>query len=414
MKYLGFMVFWIVLASRSKEPGIFHALIPLALISVLVVPIAKLKEKWKENKRFRLAGLIGGGSLGVVFLGGWAFLVISRFSDVRGMFHHALTQSRVLGGYFARVLLPSDLCGDHHISWTKSWSDGPAFVGLALVIVIALIILNFVIRHRSWFAVLCGLALFHLYLRFGYSVDELMVEYRMSPAMPWIGLFLALGITRLCELKPSLPPGVRPAAFAALSVFYIVTSAARSHTWRDEGMLTLDVIEQYPENLRAWSIYLGKLSERGDYEDIVKLRNLPQDVFQKLFPRGFDRDKRQFTGEKAYRNYIACQYPLIKWLVHHRGLVHQGELDEAMRRADMLLGNVLEKAPSKNAKATFTILLAKLLVHAAKGEDQKIDEALTTMVSHDDDPEKIRGYLAEEVRNLPQMIVASNCEEQGE
>lgn len=183
-------------------------MIPLALISVLVVPIAKLKEKWKENKRFRLAGLIGGGSLGVVFLGGWAFLVISRFSDVRGMFHHALTQSRVLGGYFARVLLPSDLCGDHHISWTKSWSDGPAFVGLALVIVIviviasasALIILNFVIRHRSWFAVLCGLALFHLYLRFGYSVDELMVEYRMSLAMPWNGLFLALGITRLCEL----------------------------------------------------------------------------------------------------------------------------------------------------------------------------------------------------------------------
>ena len=85
-----------------------------------------------------------------------------------------------------------------------------------------------------------------------------------------------------------------------------------------------------------------------------------------------------------------------------------------MRRADMLLVNVLEKAPSKNAKATFTILLAKLLVHAAKGEDQKIDETLTTMVSHDDDAEKIRGYLAEEVRNLPQMIVASNCEEQGE
>jgi hypothetical protein len=273
-KYLGFMALGIWLASHSKEPGIFHALIPLALISVLVVPIAELKKNWKENKRFRLAGLIGGGSLGVVFLGGWAFLAISRFSDVRGMFHHALTQSRVLGGYFARVLLPSDLFSDHHIPWTKSWSDGPALVGLALVIASAVIILNFVIRHRSWFAVLCGLALFYLCLRFGYSVDELMVDFRMYPAMPWIGLFLALGITRLCELKPSLPPGVRPAAFAALSVFYI-TSAARSRTWRDEGILTLDVIEQYPENLRAWSIYLGKLSEREDYEDLAKLRNLP-------------------------------------------------------------------------------------------------------------------------------------------
>ena len=216
------------------------------------------------------------------------------------MFHHALTQSRVLGGYFTRVLLPSDLFSDDHIPWTKSWSDGPALVGLALVIASALIILNFVIRHRSWFAVLCGLALFHLCFRLGYSVDELMVECRMYPAMPWIGLSLALGIIRLCELKPSFPPVQRPARFAALSVLYIVTSAARSHTWRDGGMLTLDVIEQYPENLRVWSIYLGKLSERGDHEDLAKLRNLPQDVFQKLFPRGFDRDKRQFTGENTY------------------------------------------------------------------------------------------------------------------
>ena len=48
----------------------------------------------------------------------------------------------------------------------------------------------------------------------------------------------------------------------------------------------------------------------------------------------------------------------------------------------MLLVNVLEKAPSKNAKVTFTILLAKLLVNAAKGEDQKIDETLTAVVSH--------------------------------
>ena len=224
---LGLMVLAIWLASHAKEPGIFHALIPLILLSVLVVPFAGLREKWKENKRFRLASLIGGGGVGVIFIGGWVLLAYVRLSDTERTFHYALTQSRVIGGYFWRVLVPSDLCSDHHIVWAKSWSYGPALVGLALVIASTLIVLNFACRHRSWFAVLCGLVLFHLYLRFGYSVDELMVEYRMYPSMPWIGLLLALGITRLCELKRSLPPVVRPAAFAALSARYIVTSAAR-------------------------------------------------------------------------------------------------------------------------------------------------------------------------------------------
>ena len=405
---LGFIALGIWLASHAKEPGIFHALIPLCLIAVLVVPIAGLKEKWKENKRFRLAGLIGGGGLGAVFVGGWAILAFGRFSDIERTFHYALTQSRVLGGYFARVLLPSDLSSDHHIPWTKSWSDGPALVGLALVIASTLIILNFVIRHRSWFAVLCGLALFHLYLRFGYSVDELMVEYRMYPAMPWIGLLLALGVTGLCELKPSLPPWVRPAAFAALSALYIVTSAARSHTWRDEGVLSANVIEQYPGNLRAWSIYLSELSQRGDYEDLSKMRDLPQQVFQQLFPPGFDRDERQFTPEKTYRNYLACQYPLIN------ALVHQGDLDEAQRRADILLVDVLEKAPSKNAKATFTALLAKLLVHAARGEDEKVDATLTAVEAHYDEVDKMRAYLADEVRELPKRVVAMTPDESGD
>ena len=114
-------------------------------------------------------------------------VAFGRFSDTERAFHYALTQSRVLGVYFWRVLVPSDLCSDHHIAWTKSWSDGPALVGLALVIAITLIVLNFACRHRSWFAVLCGLVLFHLYLRFGYSVDELMVESHVSVhAMDWL------------------------------------------------------------------------------------------------------------------------------------------------------------------------------------------------------------------------------------
>ena len=63
----------------------------------------------------------------------------------------------------------------------------------------------------------------------------------------------------------------------------------------------------------------------------------------------------------------------------------------------MLLVNILEKAPPKNARPTFTVLLVKLLVHAARGENEQIDETLAAVASHYDETETIRGCLAGEV-----------------
>ena len=92
-------------------------------------------------------------------------------------------------------------------------------------------------------------------------------------------------------------------------------------------------------------------------------------------------------------------------------LVHQGELDEAQRRADIILVDVLEKAPSKNAKAIFIALWSKFVVHSARGEHDKIEESLAAVASHCDEVDKMRSYLAEEVRDLPKSIAANTPEE---
>ncbi len=241
-----------------------------------------------------------------------------------------------------------------------------------------------------------AIAFFQLVIRYAYTVDELMVEYRVYPAMPWLGLLMALGVILFWEKWAASWPRLKLAILGSLACFCVILSAARSWTWADEDRLVRDVIRQYPGNLRAWSIHLSHLAERGEYERLAELRNLPQHIAMSLISgRGEERSGRRFTGEKTYKNYVACQYPLIK------ALVQIGEVDEALRRSDILLVDVLSKSPTKNHKSVFTVLLAKLLCHAARGEQAVIDRTIADMMPHYDDEWKLRESLAIEASRLP-------------
>ncbi len=397
-RLLGWMALWVLLASHAKEPGFVHAAISLGMLGALVVSWASLKRSFLENKQARLMTLAGGGGVAIIVFGGWLMAGFSRFSEVERTLDYFLTQARVLGGYFLRMVYPVNLSSDHHVPWTTSAADLPALGGLLFVVLSTATVLFFVIRKRSWMAVLCGLILFHLYVRFLYSVDELMVEYRTYPSLPWFGLLVAWAVGRVVACKLDGYRVVRPAFLAAVTVVLVSLSVARSRVWETEMSISGNVLEQYPDNLRAWSIYLGELSERGDYETLASLRNMPNQVFNELFPPGFEKENRQFTQAKTYHNYIACQYPILK------GMVHVGEVDEALKRSDALLVNVLRAAPDKNAKATFTILLAKLLAHRARGEDDKVEETLDAVANHYDEREKILGYLRTEADALPKQL----------
>jgi hypothetical protein len=327
-------------------------------------------------------------------------------SDLERFSHHALTQARVLFGYLWRVFLPLQLSSDHHIPWTTSWADVPAVLGLVVVVAGGLALLYLALSKRSWWAAVGGIALFHLVARFGHPVDELMVEYRMYPSMPWIALLLALGVTQLLDgYKRTELPWLRPAVLTTLVGGCIALSAMRSWTWGDEDRLVRDVIRHYPHNLRAWSIHLSHLAERGEFERLSEMRNVPQQIAMSLIPpRSGKPAVRQFTGEKTYKNYVACQYPLIK------ALVHTGQVDEAVRRADILLVDVLTKSPTKNHKSVFTALLAKLICHAAKGEDAVIDETILAVRPHYDDDAKLRHSLAVEAQSLPKFLATAAVE----
>lgn len=359
----------VLLASHAKEPGIFHALIPLFFLGALFVNWRDLKQRLAADGRLRL-GLLGvGGILATIFATSWMINAWMRLSDFDRFTNHALTQARVLFAYLGRVLFPVQLSSDHHIPWSTSWGDVPALIGLLLVVGGALALLYYSLRHRSWLAALLGMGLFHLFIRFAYPVDELMVEYRLYPAMPWFGIALALGITQLLAWRPGgISPRWETAVLGGLAALGIVLSANRARVWGNEDRLVLDVIRQYPDNLRAWGIHLSHLAACGDYEQLLRFKKLPQEVAMKLIsPEGRNWD-RQFSGEKTYVNYITCQYPLIM------GLVHTGELEEALRRTDILLVDVLKKAPTKNHVSVFTVALAKLLCHTARGESDEVEK----------------------------------------
>ncbi len=392
------------LAAHAKEPGIFHAAIPLFFIGTLVLSIAHLRKSISTNRQKRLAALVTGGCVAAVLAGGWVINAVTRISNPERFVHHALTQSRVLFGYLSRLFYPASLSSDHHIPWTTSWSDLPAVLGLIVTACGAVALLYWAIGRRSWIAALIGIALFHLLIRFAYTVDELMVEYRVYPSMPWFGLLLALGLTQLFRMRSASWEKWRPVAFSVLTITAIALSAQRSNTWSHEDRVTLDVLRQYPNNLRAWSIHLRYMGERGQYDDMVALKNLPQDVATALLAPGEENPKRRFTGEKTYNNYLACQYPLIK------ALVHTGQLDEALRRSDLLLVDVLKKAPTKNHKGVFTVALAKLLCHTARHEPEQVEATIEAIRTHYDDESELRRHLATEAAALPPSLADAGSE----
>ncbi len=395
-KFLSFLLcgFAWLLASHAKEPGFFHTGINLFFLIAFAVGVPQ--ELIKANRKLRLGVLITVGCLALFFIGNWLLPLISQMRDGSRYMDHALTQGRILPDYLWRVLLPIQLSSDHYLTWTTSFQDIRATAGLLGGTVGGLALFYFVLVKRSWLATLISLGMFHLLVRFAYVVDELMVEYRTYPAMPWFALLLAYGIVRLVQAKVAQEkrPAALKIAFTAITLLFISLSAVRSTTWSDEDRLALNVLRKYPLNLRALSIHFKHKSERGEYVELASMKDVPQAVAMEAEKLNAANPRRQYSAHKNYVNYIACQYFVLK------AMIQNGEAEEALRRSDILLVDVLKKAPTKNHVSVFTVLLAKLLCHKALGQDEMIEQTLEVVKSHYDDYEKMEKHLVNEIHTL--------------
>ncbi len=258
-------------AAISKSPGIIHAAANVVIVGLATVSFVKLRNLRLRELEPRTQ-LYFAGCTGVLAILALAFAL---FWDKHfGLFHfpknfgfHALTQGRLFWEYVARIVIPVNQAADHWVPWTLRASDPAAILGsiATFAVFAASAWLTIFTRHRL-IGMLLALALAPLAMRFGYVVGELMVEYRVYPALPWIALLMGLGLTWIWAKKQVY--GI--AAAAVVLTGFVVACQQRSYLWSDVDKLLTNNVQQYPEDVRAVSLLQLEAFKRGDYGAVMK------------------------------------------------------------------------------------------------------------------------------------------------
>ncbi len=255
-------------AAFSKEVGL-----PVAVGTATLVAFGVRRRRRDDllpsgqdtGRRGRTALLLAGVTAIVLLGAGFATRLIPQLS---GTLHgslsnprlgwHALTEARVFWRYLARVAWPAHLCSDHQIAWTISTGDTVAWVSAAAqAIVIAVALAALFQRRRPAVraaGVLAAVALLDITHRLANVSSELMVEYRMYPAMVPICLLLAWGLDGLRQLASArwaLPPALARTVLGGIAAACLLASARRTLDWRSSDTLAADIVAQYPCNARA-------------------------------------------------------------------------------------------------------------------------------------------------------------------
>jgi hypothetical protein len=263
----------VVLATFSKDPGLLHAVGNVMIVAAVFANWGRLTSCLRRpidwaNSLLAVAAFFWIGLHG--FTMWWVNRALRSFGGSGLNFgEHALTQGRVFWAYAQRVLVPVHLSVDHDIPMTRSLADWPAVVMTAgLVLLVIGVGWMMLLSRRKIVGVLAMLALAPLLLRFLYPISELMVEYRVYPAMPWIAMLAGIGLAILYRKNAQVT------RFAVLFLVAggVLGSAARSAVWQDAAVLAQDVLKQYPTNNRARNELQRLAYEAGDYETVFELR----------------------------------------------------------------------------------------------------------------------------------------------
>ena len=263
-------VVFVLGATFSKGPGLFHALMPVGAVALVFF-------QPKHVSLVRRYPWQSGGILVVVL----EFLWVVGHLDTRveGLRHwaeprfigHAYTLSRVFWEFAWRSVIPVGLSADHHIAETlvppgsPFWNIPDKGAMLAAAGFLAFAGLSGVLAWRKstrLFGVCLCLYVATILFRVLYFIPEFMPEYRIYPGLPWFCLGAAMVLAAAwragCgEISPRLP------AALVLGVFTLL-SAKRAFLWHDLDRLMADVLEQYPTQARAlWELDKRDISQEN-------------------------------------------------------------------------------------------------------------------------------------------------------
>jgi hypothetical protein len=314
-------VLWSLGAFTSYHYGFPNLAASIGLLGVIlwgVAGIGRLRA-WMAgswHKKTFLFCLIG--ILLAAILHGWADVVqnllASRYYPV---VDHWMTQGRVFWMYLWRMVIPVQLCSDHHIQWSRGFGDWVAI--LSCVSLLAGLIwatwLAFSQKTTRWIGVASLLLVAPLLMRMLHVNPEVMVEYRAYPSMPWASLLLAAGILHVSRL---ISRGQIGQTLPKLVIcVFVLLSAQRSAVWNSTEKLCRATLALYPLNNRPRvHLYAPYLTDQNR-PAVEKLHTEALQAYQQILAtketdeakaRYYDynrTDKNRFLEEVRYIDALA-------------------------------------------------------------------------------------------------------------
>ncbi|MGK0184614.1 MAG: putative membrane protein [Verrucomicrobiales bacterium] len=304
-------ILFTLFAVLSKDPGIFHVGINLALLCLVTADrewISKGKE-WAKSMSLgaRVISGLGVAAAAAWVVPKWVSIVSARVS-LYGMEYvdHILTQGRMLWGYLGRMILPMNLHVDHHIAVSRSAGDDPLAVlaTVAVVLLCGFVAFGLFRKRFRVASLLAALVLGHLVLRFAYPIYEHFVEYRAYPSLPWVGLIAGLLFGMLYSIKQ------KPAILTALAIIVLgcAFSSMRSAMWSDSGLIAANASEAYEFNNRPRCQLQVLAYQSGKFEESLQIADEIHAAYGKLI--AFNQNnpqKREFDPNRALDDLLMCE-----------------------------------------------------------------------------------------------------------
>jgi protein O-mannosyl-transferase len=371
----------VVLATISKGPGLAHA----GLSVGIALFAAMSREQWRMlvGTKWRVMGGLLLLAVGVLFFHNtlvtlYLTLQEKTFRSSRlGL--HTLTQCRVFWDYMKLLVWPDGLCSDHLVAWTWSMGDRAAWVAAAGLLMLSGGVGWLWVKRQQPVALLASLALGAICLRFLYVVSELMVEYRLYPALPYLSLLAALGLAACWRRLPQ----VTCVAGAALVVTYGVLSFKRSEDWSSMSRLCDSVLKNNRWQLRAFN---GLSTQDVRDENWQGILGRYAD-FSKRLGEVIAENKR--NPERFYENWplwVVCEECMVT-----EALIHRNGVYEARK-----FHNALWKRMQENHFDTHYLL--KELWEMGMGKIELAAENVEKARSHFDEARS--GFFTTEIEKL--------------
>lgn len=184
---------------------------------------------------------------------------------------HWLTQGRVFWMQIKSCFVPKNLMPDHTLAWSESWSDWPATLGLALLILLTVGLFFFTGRkhpggHGPRWAAFLLLALLPTCLMLGWRSARAWSEVRWYAALPWGSIFVAWMLGWLISRwrAMSVPIGLGVPCFLAF------TSLGETAKYQGTDELASIIMASEPHNLKVSNFIQEREAERGNLTAVMK------------------------------------------------------------------------------------------------------------------------------------------------